>query len=96
MTSLRRPEHISKKISFLWYLWDVSKHLSQVFVIFQKYSTKIVSCDFPRVTETFDKIDVGLLKTLRKRNVFWEQCMVNNQVCHEFQLADIWMRILAS
>ena len=66
MTSLRRFEHISKKCL----LRDVSetsqKHLSQVFVIFQKYPTKMVSCDFGRVTEISDKIDVGPLETLKK------------------------------
>ena len=56
----------------------------------------MVSCDLCRVTEIFDKIDVGPLETLKKQNVFWEQCIVINQVCHEYQLADICVRILAS
>ena len=56
----------------------------------------MVSCDFRRVTEIFDKIDVGPLETLKKWNVFWVQCMVINQVCHELQLVDVYVRILAS
>ena len=44
----------------------------------------------------YDKIDVGLLKTLKKSNVFWEKCIDINQVCHEYQLADICVRVLAS
>ena len=42
------------------------KYLSQVFVIFQKYPTKMVSCDFRRVIKISDKIDVGPLETLKK------------------------------
>ena len=56
----------------------------------------MVSCDFRRITEIFDKIDAESLETLKKLNVFEEQCMVINEVCHEYQLADICLRILAS
>ena len=58
------------------------KHLTQVFVAFQKYLTKIVSCDFRRVIEISNEIDAGPVETLKKRNVFWEQCIAINQVCH--------------
>ena len=55
MTTLRRLEHFSKKISIPWRLSDVSKYLWQVFEIFQKYPTKMVLCDFRKVTEVSDK-----------------------------------------
>ena len=42
------------------------KHLSQVFVMFQKYPTKMDSSDFRRVITISDKIDVGTLETLKK------------------------------
>ena len=51
--SLRGLWNISKKMSIPWHLWDISKHFLQVFVIFQKYSTRMVSCDFWRVAEIF-------------------------------------------
>ena len=44
----------------------------------------MVSCDFLRVTEIFDKVGAGPLEALKKGNVFWEQCLANNQVCHEY------------
>ena len=50
-------------------------------------------CFFCRVTEYIDKID---LETLSKWNVFWEQCIANNQVYHEYQWADICVKVLAS
>ena len=63
--SLRRLEHISKCL-----FCDVSeasqKYLSQVYVIFRKYPTKMFSCDFRKVIETSDEIDVGPLETLKK------------------------------
>ena len=70
VTSLRRLKNISKKTSFLWHLWGVSKNLSQVFAVFQKYPTKMISCDFHRVITVSGKIDLGLLETLKKWNVF--------------------------
>ena len=81
VTSLRRLKYISKKMSFPWRLWDVSKTLSQVFLVFQKYVTKTISCDFRSVITISDKIDVGPWETLWKWNVLWEQCMDINQVC---------------
>ena len=42
------------------------KHLSQVFMILQKYPTIMVLRDSHRVTETFDKIRVGPLEMLNK------------------------------
>ena len=71
MTSLRRLKNISKKTSFLWHLWGVSKNLSQVFAVFQKYPTKMISCDFHGVITVSGKIDMGLLETLKEWNVFW-------------------------
>ena len=54
-------------------------------VIFQKYPTKMVVYDFRRVTEIFDKIDVGPLETLKKWNISWEKRIVINQACYEYQ-----------
>ena len=72
------------------------KHLSQVFLIFLKYPTKVISCDLRRVITILDKIYVGALETLKKWNVFWEQCIDINQVYHEYQWADICITVLAS
>ena len=78
VTSLRHLKNISKgvfcvtsvRISKKCLFRDVSetsqKHLPQVFVIFQKYPTKMFSYDFRWVTEISDKIDVGQLETLKK------------------------------
>ena len=49
----------------------------------------MVLFDFCKVIEISNKIDVGPLETLKKWNVFWEQCIAINQVCHECQWADI-------
>ena len=68
VTSLRRLKNISKKILSLRGLKNISR--SQVFVIFQKYPTKMISCDFRRVIIISDKIDVGPLETLKKWNVY--------------------------
>ena len=35
-------------------------------MIFQKYPTIMVSCDFRKVTELFDKIHVGPLEILKR------------------------------
>ena len=84
MTSLRRLERIWRKMSFPWRLWDISK-------------TSLVSiCDFHKVITISDKIDVVPLETLKKWSVFWEQCIEINQVCNEYQWADICVRLLES
>ena len=44
----------------------------------------MVSCDFRRVTEIFDKVSVGSLEALKKGSVFWEQCLAINQLRHEY------------
>ena len=74
------------------------KHLSQVFMILQKYPTIMVLCDFHRVTETFDKIRVEPLEILNKWNVFWdeEQCITINQDCYVYQWSDICLGVLRS
>ena len=82
LTSLRRLEQISKKMSFPWRLWDVSKSsLASIFSFSKIHHTKMISCDFRRVITTSDKMDVGLSETLRKWNVLWEQCIDINQAC---------------
>ena len=89
--------NISQKSCLLRNISETSqKHLLQVFVIFQKYPTIMVSRNFRRVTEILDKIDMGPLETPKKWKVFWEQWIVINQVCHEYQWADICVRVLAS
>ena len=79
MMSLRRLKHISEK-GCLFH--DVSemlqKDLSQVFLVFQKYVTKMTWCDFRRVITISDKIDVG---PSEKWNVLSEQWIDINQVC---------------
>ena len=88
VTSLRCLEHISERCLFRVISEMSQKRLSQMFVIFQKHPTKMLSSDFRRLTEIFDKIDAGLLETLNKWKVFWEQCITINHVCHEYQWAD--------
>ena len=64
----------------------------------------MVSCDFRRVTEIFDKMGVGPLEALKKGNVFWEQCLAINQVCHAYheisekefwQVNDRWSLVIS-
>ena len=55
MTSLRCLKHISKKMSFLWHLWDVSKTSLAGICNFSKIPHKMVLCDFRRVTEILVK-----------------------------------------
>ena len=59
------------------------KHLTQEFVAFQNYPTKIFWRDFRRVIEISYKIDGWPLETLKKWNFFWLQCTAINRVCHE-------------
>ena len=62
MTSLRRLK-LSRKRYLLREVSEMSqKHLSKVFVIFQNYPTKMVSCDFRMVIIISDKIDVKPLE----------------------------------
>ena len=105
--SQRPLRNISKEMSFLWRLKDVSKtsqkrclfrdvsetsqkHLSQVFLVFQKCATKMISCDFLRVITISDKIDVGPSETLKKWNVLWEQCIDINQSSLPSGLISTW------
>ena len=82
---------------FLWRLRDVSKISLASIAVFQKYSTKMVSCDFRRVITISDKIDVGQLQTPKKWNVFCQHCIDINQVCHGHEWADKkYVRILWS
>ena len=67
VTSLRPLEHISKKMSFPWRLWDVSKISLESIFGFQKY------------VKISDKTDVALSETLKKWNILWEQCIDINQ-----------------
>ena len=95
--SQRPLRNISKKVSFLWRLWDVSKtsqkrcllrdvfktslkHLSQVFLVFQKYVKKMILwCDFRRLITMSDKKDVRPSETLKKWNVLLELSIDINQ-----------------
>ena len=97
-TGLPRKRHL---IGFLetsqkrWLFCDVfktfQKQLSHVFVIFQKYPTKMVSCDFRRVIRISDKIDVGPLETLKKWSVFLEHCIdINKPAMNISGLISAW------
>ena len=68
------------------------KHLSQVFLVFRKYITKMFSCDFRRLITIADKIDVGPWETLKKWIILWEQCIDIKSA----KWADIYVRDLAS
>ena len=96
VTSLRRLEHISKKMSFPWRLWDVSKTSLASICDFSKVHHKNGFVWFRRVITISNKKDVGPLETLKKWNVFWEQCIDINQVYHEYQWADICVRVSVS
>ena len=64
--SLRRLKHISEKGCLFHDVSETSqKDLSQVFLVFQKYVTKMTWCDFRRVITISDKIDVGPSEILR-------------------------------
>ena len=56
----------------------------------------MILCYFHSVVTIFNKTHVGLLETLKKWNVFWEQCIDTNQICHEYQWVDICVRVLTS
>ena len=85
MSFVWRLSHVSSISQKRCLFRDVSetsqKHLSQVFLAFQKYFTKMISCDFRRLITISDKIHVGPSETLKKWNVLWEQCTDINQVC---------------
>ena len=66
VTSLRRLEDISKRCLLREVSETSQKHLSQVFLVFQKYVTKIISCDFRRLITISDKEDVGPSETFKK------------------------------
>ena len=66
------------------------KHLSQVFLVFQKYVTKMISCNFRRLITISDKIDVGPSETLKKWNVLWEQWIDINQLNPPNGLISTW------
>ena len=74
VTSFKRLKNIKKDVSNLsqtrCLFRDISqtsqKHLLQVLLIFQKYTTKIISYDFRWITKIFPKLDVGSLETLKK------------------------------
>ena len=66
------------------------KHLSQVFLVFQKYNTKMISCDFRRLITISDKIEVGSPETLKKWNVSWERCIDVNQSSVPSGLISTW------
>ena len=93
MTSLRRLEHISKRRLFHNVSETSQIPLSKVFVVFQKYPTKMISCDFRRVITISDKIDPLETQEMKR---FLGAVLDINQVCHEYQWADICLRVLVS
>ena len=72
------------------------KHLSQVFLVFKKYITKMTSSDFRSVITISDKIDVGPPETFKKWNVLRDQCRYQYQSIRSVQWADIYVEALAS
>ena len=96
VTSLRGLKYISKKMFFCdvfktsqaYLKKDVfsvtsetsQKYLLQVFLVFRKYFTKMIWCDFRRLIIS-DKIDVGPSETFKKWNFLWEQYIDISQVC---------------
>ena len=66
------------------------KNISQNHLFFQKYVTKMISCDIRRVITVSDKIDVGPSETLKKWIVLWEQCIDINQSSLPSGLISIW------
>ena len=72
------------------------KHLSQVFLVFQKYATKMISCDFHRLITISDKIDVGPSETFKKWNFLWEHYIDINQSSLPSGLISTYLHVLAS
>ena len=56
----------------------------------------MILCDFARVITISDKTDLEPLETLKKWSIFWEEFIDINQFSHEYQWADICVRVLAS
>ena len=90
VTSLRRLKNISKKMSFPWRLWDVSKtSLASIFG-FPKICHNLISCDFRRLIAISDKIDVGPSETLKKWNVLWEHCIDSSLLSGLISTWEFW------
>ena len=90
VASLRCLGHISKKMFFPLYFWDVSKTSLASILVFLKYITKMISCDFCRLITISDKIDVAPSETLRKWNALWEHCIDINQSSLPSGLISTW------
>ena len=107
--SVRRLKNISKRCLLCDIFKTSRAYLKKdVFSVTCLRRLKNISCkylwfiknirryDFRRVIIISNKIDLGPLETLTKWIVFWEQCIDISQVCREYQLADICVRVLAS
>ena len=96
MRSLRCLDHIFKKISIPWHLWDVSKtSLASI----NDFSEIAYQNDFVWYPLSYWNIWTNRCGTLRntpEMERFWELGIDINLVCHEYQLADIYMRVLTS
>ena len=66
MRSLDVSNKSQKRCLFRDFYETSQKHLTQEFVAFQDYPTKIFWRDFRWVIEISDKIDAGPLETLKK------------------------------
>ena len=67
VTSLRLLEQYLKKDVFsVTSLRRLRNIILQVFLVFRKYPTKIISCHFCKVITISDKIDMEPLETLMK------------------------------
>ena len=103
--SLRRLKNITKKRFLLRDVFKTSRaYIKKMTFSWRPGRLLNVLCPFNlrpvatgKVITISDKIDVGPLETLKKWKVFWgKQCIDINQVCHEYQWADICVRFVAS
>ena len=85
-------------LSHLNQICDVSetseKYLPLVFVTFQKYSTKMVSCDFHWVIEIPDKEDDRLLLTLNPAEMTFSGGLKKIMTSYDQtkRLHDVWQK----
>ena len=81
--------HLKKEIFPLTSLRRLT-NISRKYFWFFKYVTNLILCDFRRVIAISDKVDVGPSETLKKWNVFWEQCININQSSLPSELKFTW------
>ena len=95
VTPLRRHRHISKRCLFRDVSEKSQKHLSQVILVFQKYVTKMISCNFRRLITISDKKKRATVRTTKEMKRF-VGALHRYQSVKSSQWADIYVRVLAS